>query len=91
MVMKMYPKISDAENSLRIEKYLSSIRKIIRLIKTVKYEIPTPLELNEDAFQYKRVIAQTSDISSLEQNYIFELFYHYLISIFVSLQNFITF
>ena len=67
-VLKIYPKISDAENFLRIEKYLSAIRKIIRQIKTMKYEIPTSLELNEESFQYKRVIAQSSDITSLEQN-----------------------
>ncbi|KAK8895986.1 hypothetical protein M9Y10_013872 [Tritrichomonas musculus] len=67
-VLKIYPKIPDAEKFLRIEKYLSSIRKMIRKMKTMKYEIPTSLELNEDSFQYQKVVGKINDVSAYEQN-----------------------
>lgn len=67
-IYKIYPEIDDAERFLRIEKYCSPIRKAIRKMKTMKYEIPTTLELKEDNFSYLNVKKSNNNIDMLEQN-----------------------
>lgn len=37
-------------------------------MKTMKYEIPTSLELNEDSFQYQKWVGKINDVSAFEQN-----------------------
>ncbi|KAK8852614.1 hypothetical protein M9Y10_017602 [Tritrichomonas musculus] len=70
-VTKIYPKIDDAERFLRIEKYCKPIRKMIKEMKTMKYDIPTQLELDDKKFEYDTVKGLNPNIDALEQ---YELF-----------------
>ncbi len=67
-VTKIYPNVDDAERFLRIEKFCKPIRKMIKEMKTMKYEIPTTLNLDEKKFEYELVKSTNNNVDVLEQN-----------------------